>query len=113
MNNSAKIVFSKTLAKADWRSTRVVKDIRPEEILKMKNQSGKDMVIYGSGGVVSTLTQLGLIDDYLIFVNPVVLGQGKPHFKDLKDRNNLKLINIKNFKNGVVLLHYEPVGENV
>lgn len=75
MNNSAKIVFSKTLERADWKNTKVVKEINPEEILKMKQKPGKNMVIYGSGGLVSSLTQLGLIDDYLIFVNPIVLGQ--------------------------------------
>lgn len=108
MNNSDKIVFSKTLERADWKNTRVVKEINPEEILKLKQQPGKNMVIYGSGSLVSTLTQSGLIDDYLIFVNPVVLGQGKPLFKDLKDRHNLKLVNTKIFKNGVGLLQYEP-----
>lgn len=107
MNESAKIVFSKTLEKADWKNTRVIKDINPEEILKLKQQSGKDMVIYGSGGLVSSLTQMGLIDDYLIFINPVVLGQGIPLFRNLNDRYKLKLINTKSFNNGVVLLHYE------
>lgn len=108
MNNSAKIVFSKTLERADWKNTKVVKEINPEEILKMKQKPGKNMVIYGSGGLVLSLTQLGLIDDYLIFVNPVILGQGKPLFKDLQDRHKLKLINTNIFENGVVLLHYEP-----
>ena len=107
MNDTAKIVFSKTLEKADWKNTKVIKEIKPEEILKMKQKPGKNMVIYGSGGVVSTLTQLGLINDYLIFVNPVILGQGKPQFNDLKNWHKLKLINTKTFNNGVVLLHYE------
>jgi len=73
----------------------------------MKQKPGKNMVIYGSGSLVSRLTQSGLIDDYLIFVNPVVLGQGKPLFKDPEDRHKLKFINTKTFSNGVVLLHYE------
>lgn len=109
MNDTAKIVFSKTLEKADWKNTRVIREINSEEILKMKQQPGKNMVIYGSGGLVSSLTQLGLIDDYRIFVNPVILGQGKPLFKDLKDRHKLKLINSTIFKNGVVLLHYQAL----
>jgi len=108
MNDTAKIVFSNTLEKADWKNTKVVKEINPEEILRMKQKPGKNLVIYGSGSLVSSLTQLGLIDDYLIFINPVVLGHGKPLFKGLKDRHLLKLINTKIFKNGVVLLHYEP-----
>lgn len=108
MNSTAKIVFSKTLARADWKNTKVVREINSDEILKMKQKAGKNLVIYGSGTLVSSLTQLGLIDDYLILVNPVVLGQGVPLFKDLKNKLNLKLVNTKNFKNGVVLLHYEP-----
>jgi dihydrofolate reductase len=108
MNNLPKIVFSKTLQQADWNNTTLVKEIKPEEILKLKHQPGKNMVIYGSGGLVSTLTQLGLIDDYLIFVNPVILGNGKPLFKDLNNRVNLKLVEAKTFTSGIVLHHYQP-----
>ncbi len=60
------------------------------------------------GEIVSTFTQLGLIDDYRIFVNPVILGSGKPLFKDLRNRINLKLLGTKTFTSGVVLLHYQP-----
>lgn len=107
MNETAKIVFSKTLEKADWKNTRVIREINPEEILKMKQQPGKNMVIYGSGSLVSSLTPMGLIDGYLIFINPVILGRGIPLFRDFKDRQKLKLLTTKNFNNGVVLLHYE------
>jgi dihydrofolate reductase len=106
MNNLTKIVFSKTLEKADWRNTRLMREISKDDILKMKGQPGKDIVIYGSGSIVSALTQLGLIDDYWIYVNPIILGNGKQQFKDLKERINLRLINSKTFKSGVVLLHY-------
>jgi dihydrofolate reductase len=107
MNDSPKIVFSKTLSKADWNNTTLVKEIKPAEILKMKQQPGKNMVIYGSGSLVSTLTQLGLIDDYWIFINPVVLGSGKPLFKDIKDKINFKLVEAKTFSSGIVLHHYQ------
>jgi len=106
MNNSPKIVFSHTLEKADWKNTRLVKEINQEQILSMKKQPGKDMVIYGSGSLVSIFTQSGLIDDYRIFVNPVVLGSGKPLFKGLNERLKLKLLGTKTFHCGVVLLHY-------
>ncbi len=66
----------------------------------------------GSGSIVSTLTQSGLIDDYRIFVNPVVLGSGKPLFNGVKDRLNLKLLTTKTFDCGVVLLHYRPGKKN-
>jgi len=108
MNNLPKIVFSKTLEKADWKNTTLVKEINKEEILKMKQQPGKDMVIYGSSSIVSTFTQSGLLDDYRIFVNPVVLGSGKPLFKDIKNRINLKLLEAKTFTSGIVLHHYQP-----
>jgi len=108
INNITKIVFSKTLLKVEWRNSRLIKEITPEEIRKMKQQKGKDMLIVGSANIVQQFTNLGLIDEYHLLVHPVVLGSGKPLFKDLKDRYKLKLINTKIFKNGVVLLHYEP-----
>ena len=106
MNNLPKTVFSKTLTKADWNNTRLVREIDKEEILKLKRESGRDIVIYGSGSIVSAFTKLNLIDDYRIFVNPVIIGNGKPLFKDLKERINLKLLDTMAFGNGVVLLHY-------
>jgi dihydrofolate reductase len=113
MNNVPKIVFSKTLDKTDWKNTRLIKGVDKEEILKMKQRPGKDMVIYGSGSIVQRLANLGLIDDYRIFVNPVVLGNGKPLFKDHKERLYLKLLNTKTFGCGVVLLHYQPAEKRV
>jgi dihydrofolate reductase len=107
MNNTPKIVFSKTLKKADWKNTRVIKDLKKEEILKIKQQSGKDMIIFGSGSIVSALAKLCLIDEYLIFVYPIILGSGKPLFKNLSNRIKLKLLETKTFKCGVVILHYE------
>jgi dihydrofolate reductase len=107
MNNLPKIVFSKTLDKVAWKNSRLVKGDIAEEISKLKQQPGKDMVIYGSGSIITTLTQLGLIDEYRIFVNPVMLGSGKPLFKGLHDRLKLKLLTTKTFNCGVVLLHYQ------
>lgn len=107
MNNLPKIVFSKTLEKVEWNNTKLIKEINLEEILKMKNQPGKDMVIYGSGSIVSTLMNPGLVDEYHLLVNPVVLGMGKPLFKNIEDRHKLKLVKAKEFKNGVVLLNYQ------
>ncbi|MDY9926913.1 dihydrofolate reductase family protein [Methanosarcina sp.] len=110
MNNLPKIVFSRALKKVEWgkwNNVRLVKEITSEEILKMKKQPGKNMVIYGSGSIVSAFMNLGLIDEYYLFVNPVVLGRGKSLFKDLNDRHKMKLIRTKAFSNGVVLLHYQ------
>jgi dihydrofolate reductase len=109
MNNLPKIVFSKTLEKAEWENTKLVEEINKDDILKMKQQPGKDIVIYGSGSIVSALTQLGLIDEYRILVNPIILGSGKLLFKNLTERVNLKLVQTKTFKSSVILLHYSVI----
>lgn len=106
MNNLPKIVFSATLGKAEWKNTKVIKEINAEEISEMKKHPGNNIVIYGSGSIVSALLNLGLIDEYHLCVNPVVLGKGKPLFKDLNDRHKLSLVKTKTFNNGVVLIHY-------
>ena len=109
MNSLPKIVFSKTLSHADWNNTKVIKEIDPEEIKKMKQQPGKDMVILGSGTIVDQFTNLGLIDEYRLIVNPVILGKGKPLFKDIDHKIKLKLLKTKTFSSGNVLLYYQPI----
>ncbi len=105
-DRTQKIVFSKTLEKVEWKTTRIIKDHSAEEILKMKQQPGKDMMLLGGAGLVSSFMNLGLIDEYHLVLNPVVLGGGKPLFKDVKKRHTLKLINTKALKSGKVVLHY-------
>ncbi len=107
LNNSPKIVFSSTLEKADWQNTEVVKELNKDEILKLKQQPGKNMMIFGSGTIVEQFTNLGLIDEYQLMVNPVILGTGRPLFTDIKDRITLKLVKTKTFSNGIVLLQYQ------
>ena len=80
-----------------------------EEIARLKQQPGKDMAIFGSADLASPLIQNGLIDEYRIFINPIVLGEGSPLFKGIKSRLPLKLLDSKVFKNGLVLLVYQPV----
>jgi dihydrofolate reductase len=102
-----KIVFSRTLEKVEWKTTRIAKDHITEEIQRMKQQPGKeDMVLLGGAGLASTFVNLGLIDEYHLIVNPFILGGGKPLSKDVKEHHNLKLINSKTFKSGKVVLHY-------
>jgi len=107
LNNTPKVVFSTTLKKADWQHTEVMKELIKDEILKLKQQPGQNMMIFGSGTLVEQLTNLGLIDEYQLMVNPVILGKGKPLFKNIKDRIKLKLVNTKPFRNGIVLLRYQ------
>jgi len=108
MNSLPKVVFSRTLDRVAWHNSRLVRADIATEIARLKEQPGKDMVIFGSGSIVSTLSQLGLIDDYRLFVNPVILGSGKPHFTGLAKRINLELVEVRTFTTGVVLLHYRP-----
>jgi dihydrofolate reductase len=113
MNNLPKIVFSKTLQEVKWNNSRLVKENIAEEISKMKQQPGKDMVIFGSGSIVSTFMQHGLIDEYRIIVNPIVLGNGNPLFKGINGKQNLNLLNTRVFGSGVVILYYQPIGREV
>lgn len=108
INAINKVVFSKTLEKVGWNNVKLVREVIRDDILKMKQQPGKNMVIYGSGSIVSEFAKLGLIDEYRFFVAPVVLGEGKSLFKGLKDKLKLKLIETRRFTNGNVLLRYEP-----
>ena len=111
MNNLPKLVFSRNLAKAAWHNSRIVSGDIAAEVARLKKQPGKDMVIFGSGSIVSVLSQLGLIDDYRLFVNPVILGNGKAHFSGLSRIINLQLVETRAFSTGVVLLRYRPKPE--
>jgi dihydrofolate reductase len=85
-----------------------MKEVVPGEIEKLKQEPGKNIVIYGSASIVQTLMNFGLIDEYQLLVHPIVLGNGKPLFKDLNDRHKLKLLRTATFSSGIVALHYEP-----
>jgi len=111
LNAMRKIVFSKTLSRVEWNNSILVKEIVPEEIIKMKQEPGRDMVIHGSASIVRTLTNLGLIDQYQLLVFPVVLGSGKPLFQDILHKVKLSLVNTKTHPSGVVVLTYQPIKE--
>jgi dihydrofolate reductase len=110
MNSIPKTVFSETMNEVKdgtiWKNVKVFREIKPEEINKMKEQEGGDIAIFGSGTIVQQFTNLGLIDEYRLIVNPLILGNGKPLFKDTK--NKLKLLSTRVFENGNVLLCYQP-----
>jgi dihydrofolate reductase len=109
MNKSEKIVFSRTLDKADWNNTRLVKTDMVAEVRRLKQASGKDLTVLGSGSIIAQLAQDGLIDEYQVLVNPVVLGKGRTMFEGISDKMTLKLTKTRVFGNGNVLLTYEPV----
>lgn len=108
MNTFPKIVFSKTLEKVEWHNTRLVKENIAEEITQLKQQPGKDLIIFGSSNLSASFLNLDLIDELRIMVNPVVLGDGIPLFKGIHDTLQLKLLKTKTFRSGNVLLYYEP-----
>lgn len=108
MNKSAKIVFSKTLDKADWNNTQLIKTDMFEAIKKLKAEEGADMTILGSGSVVTQLAEAGLIDEFQFMVDTVAIGQGTPVFNGIKQNLALQLVNHKVFKSGVLVLTYKP-----
>lgn len=111
MNNTPKVVFSRTLKKAEWGkydNATIVNEGAAEKVAKMKQQPGKNMVIYGSANLVQGFTQMGLIDEYQLLVHPILLGAGKPLFPALPKAVSLKLIRTESFKNDVVVLYYQP-----
>jgi dihydrofolate reductase len=108
MNESPKIVVSKSLTSVKddliWKNVRMVRDLKPDEI---KQEAEGDITVLGSGSIIQQLANLGLIDEYEIIVVPVVLGAGKLLFKDIKAQE-LKLLDVRAFKNGLVSLRYQP-----
>ena len=108
MNARPKVVFSRTLDAATWANTRLVKSDVAAEVRRMKRESGSDMAILGSGTIVSQLAATGLIDEFQIVVNPVVLGGGRTMFDGVRERLALRLTRTRAFANGSVLLCYHP-----
>lgn len=108
IDNISKIVYSRTLQDVDWKNTILKKEITREEILELKQQTGKDIVA-GSPSLIVALAQLGLVDEYQLAVHPTILGSGLSLFKKIKDRIDLQLLKTKTFGCGAIALYYEPV----
>ena len=106
MNKAEKIVFSTTLKNADWKNTQLIKENMVEEVRKLKQSTGKNMTILGSGSIITQLAEANLIDSYQIMIDPVAIKNGTPIFNNIQCDINLKLIDTKTFKSGVVLLNY-------
>jgi dihydrofolate reductase len=108
MNSVPKVVFSRTLAKADWNNTRVVRDDAVGEVAKLKSALGKNLYVFGSADLSATLTQHDLFDEYRLCVVPVLLGAGTPLFKPGGERKRMKLRETRPLKSGGVILFCEP-----
>jgi dihydrofolate reductase len=107
LDQTAKLVFSTTLADVDWVNSRLIKEHIVEEVNALKQQSGHTMMIFGSPRLIHSFLSLGLIDEYRLFLHPVVLGGGISLFKDSNEMMNLNLVESKTFGNGVVHLRYQ------
>ena len=107
MVETTKVVFSKTLTKSEWENTVLVTGDLVDEVDKLKNQDGKDIIVYGGGKFVSSLLREGLIDELHLLINPVAVGNGMPIFEELKSNQNLKLRIARQFDCGIALLCYE------
>lgn len=106
VHSKEKYVFSRTQKKTDNRAI-VINDNIVEEVNKLKKKPGKDIWLYGGSSLITTFIKLGLVDEFRLSVHPVILGEGKPLFIDIKERVNLSLINTNRFSSGVVQLCYQ------
>jgi len=108
MNNSTKVIFTKTLDKSEWDNTVLAKGDLVDEINKLKKQDGKDIIAYGGATFISALIKQGLIDEFHLFINPIAIGNGMTIFKELDRKQTLTLVKSTSFDCGIVVLHYEP-----
>jgi dihydrofolate reductase len=109
MINTPKVVFTKTLDKSEWKNTTLAKGNLTEEINKIKNRSGKDVIVYGGASFVSSLIKEGLIDEFHLFVNPAAIGLGMRIFGEVNGKRSLKLMQSVPFDCGIVVHHYQPI----
>ena len=103
-----KVVFTKTLKKSQWVNTTLATGDLTDEIMKLKSESGKDIVVYGGATFDSSLIKAGLIDEFHLFVNPVAIGSGMAIFKDISENQKFTLIKFTPFDCGIIELQYEP-----
>jgi dihydrofolate reductase len=110
MNSLPKYVVSTTLSQMEWNASLIKGDLA-QEVGKLKQEPGQDILIFGSGDLVHNLIQLDLIDEYRLMIFPVVLGSGKRLFRDGSEKKKLRLIETKTFSSGTILLLYQPASQ--
>ena len=108
MNGIAKYVASTTLQDPEWENTQLIEGDVPEAVAKLKERPGKGLIVYGSGDLTNTLMEHDLIDEYRLWVHPVVLGRGSRFFEDGPRRMDLELVDATAIPSGVVILTYRP-----
>jgi dihydrofolate reductase len=107
INSAIKIVFSRTLKDVRWKNSRLLSKFDPREVERIKQEPGPDIMIFGSGTIVSQLAQNNLIDEYQFVVGPVLLGDGRSMVSGISRTVSLKLVEAKPYKSGNVMLRYE------
>lgn len=113
MNSAPKAVFSRTLERAEWNNTRLIKGDLVAEVRKLKDEAGPGMAILGSGSIVAQLAAADVIDEYQMMINPVVLGKGRTMFEGLPKQLNLTPLKTRRFNNGKVFLSLEPTRSTI
>jgi dihydrofolate reductase len=108
MVDTQKIVFSKTLVKNPWKNTKLAKGDLYEEIIKLKKMKGRDIIAYGGVAFLTSLINTGLVDEFNLFINPVVLGDGMSIFRNSGNRMNLELVYSTSFECGITAICYLP-----
>lgn len=106
MNQYCKQVFSKTLKTAYWNNSKLVKGNIQDEVNKLKKSQGRNIIVYGSGRLVNSLIGFNLVDEYQLWIHPVLLGIGKPLFTNLPYHLQLKMMDCITFQSGVVMIRY-------
>jgi dihydrofolate reductase len=112
MNGMPKYVVSTTLQTAEWNNSQIVRDNVVEEIARLKQQPGMDILLNGSGQLLRTLMEHNLVDEYRLMLHPIILGSGKRLFADGIDRRVLRLVRTQPFDSGIVVLYYEPAKQD-
>jgi dihydrofolate reductase len=113
MNHYKKVVFSKTLTRLGWQNAKLATGNLRKEISRLKEEEGKNIIVFGSSSIVSAMIQSDLIDEYQLWVHPVWLGTGKPLFRNAKDKSKLSLLHQHEFLSGVTLFYYKPVKKHL
>jgi dihydrofolate reductase len=110
IDSTPKIIFSHTLKNVDWKSAKLASQDLEKEVLELKQQPGKSVLV-GSPGLIVALTKLNLIDEYQLCIHPVIAGSGLPLFKNISEKIMLTLVKIKTFGGGAIILYYKPIQE--
>ena len=112
MNSYRKVVFSRTLESVGWNNSVLLRGNLQKEVMQLKSIPGKDMIVFGSASIITALMRMNMVDEYVLWIHPVILGKGKPAFKGLANQSSLQLVTIKEFDSGVVILYYKNNRQN-